>query len=138
MKRVVPFAVLAALLLASTSCQRADAYTTTTITITLNYNGGNCTQTGSDGSSGITDVSQSQNTVTFMSQTAVSQFAVSFSTCPFNSCPVSSTNGAAVSAGQPKTAAVTNPVTTYNYSAVSFGSNQTCNNPQQLGVRVRP
>ncbi|HKD86757.1 MAG TPA: hypothetical protein VKB58_18560 [Terriglobales bacterium] len=137
MKRLVPFAVLAALLLASTSCQRADA-DTTVITITLNYNGGNCTQTGSDGSSGVTDVSQSQNTVTYKSQTAVSQFAVSFGTCPFSSCPISSTTGAAVSAGQPKATAVTNPVTTYNYSSVSFGSNQICNNPQQLGVRVRP
>ena len=136
MKRLVPIAVVAALLLASSSFQRADA-DTTVLTITLNYNGGNCTQSGSDGSSGITDVSKSQNTVTYKSQTAVNQFTVNFSTCPFGSCPVTSTNGASVSAGSP-TVSATNPYTTYNYSSVSFGNNQTCNNPQQLGVRVKP
>lgn len=136
MKRLLPIGAVAALLLASSSFQRAGA-DPTTITITLNYNGGNCTQTGSDGSSGITDVSKSQNTVTYKSQNAVNQFTVSFSSCPFGSCPVASANGAAVSVGSP-TVNATDPPTTYNYSDVTFGTNQKCNNPQQLGVRVHP
>jgi hypothetical protein len=136
MKRMVPVGVVAALLLASSSFQRADA-DTTTITITLNYNGGNCTQTGSDGSSGVTDVSKSQNTVTYKSQNAVNQFSIAFGSCPFSSCPITSANGAATSAGSP-TVAATNPLTTYNYSSVTFGTSQKCNNPGELGVRVKP
>lgn len=134
--RLFVFAVVVVLLVTSTSWQRADA-DTTNINLVLNYNGGNCTQTTTSGGSGVIDLSQSQNTVTYQSQNAVTQFTVSFAanSCPYSSCPINSPSGSPAAAGQPITGSVGK---TYTYSSVTFGTNQTCNNPQQLGVRVKP
>jgi len=130
-------AVVVGLLICLGGYQPASAQPTT-LTITINYNGGTCSQSSSDGQAGpVINVNQSSQTVTYQSATAVSTFQISFSSCPFSSCPVTSTNGSGVSAGQPNASAVGN---TYNYSSVTFGSGanqQSCNNPGSMGVHIR-
>jgi hypothetical protein len=129
-RRWVVLAVLAVLLICLAGYDRVHAQTS--VTITLNYNSSTqaCTQTSSDGQSGVIAVAQG-SMVTYQSQTAVNQFtvAVSGSACPFNSCPVSSPNGS------PKSVSATGAVGSYTYSSVGLGSNQ-CNNPGQLGLRI--
>ena len=103
------------------------------VLITLASNNGTCTQNGSTPS--VIDISASQDTITYQTAVAVSQFQISFpGNCPFTSCPVTSPTGAAVTVQVNPNAVSNNP---YMYSSVTLGNLQ-CNNPQQLGVRVRP
>ncbi len=96
--------------------------------VTLNYNGGACTQ---NGSTGTLEVAAGQD-VWFQTAAAVSQFQVGFATCAFSSCPVTSPQGKPVDAG------VTVSTGTFYYSTISIG-NQTCNNgPGSFGLHIKP
>lgn len=105
------------------------------VVISLNANGGVCSQNGSNGDVGIIDVSASRDTVTFESAAAVAGFQISFTSgCPFAACPVISSNGLPVNVGSPNAAAA-NQI--FLYSSVTLGST-TYNNPAQLGIHVKP
>jgi len=131
--RLVPFAVLAALLLTATSCERASAFQNQTIAISFAPDG-SCQQSGSGGVASIIDVSKS-HPVIYQGAATLSQFQVTFSSCPFASgqCPVNSPTGAAVNVGNP-----TGTVDmVYNYSNITI-NNMSCRIVGSMGVRVRP
>lgn len=125
--------VMLALLIVLPSCNKPPVGQAGPFTISLAYNGGQCTQ---NGSTGVIDVEQNWN-VTYQGAAALSEFNVQFSSCPFaaGKCPVNSPQGTAQNPGMPSAA---NANTTYYYSSVSI-SNQTCNNgPGTFGVHIKP
>jgi len=99
-----------------------------TLSISLDYNGGTCKQ---NGSSGVIDVDFGSD-IHYQGPAAVSYFQIQFATCAFNSCPVTSPKGAPTDAGVPPSAG------TFDYSTVTIG-NKTCNNPPgSFGLHVKP
>ncbi len=125
--------VVLALLIVAPGCQeRHPTGQTGPLTVSLAYNNGQCTQ---NGSSGMIDVVQDQS-VTYVPAAVNTPFYAQFSTCPFaaGKCPINSPQGTAQNVGAP-TAASAN--TDYYYSSVTI-NNQSCNNPGQLGLHVKP
>lgn len=124
-------AVVPALLIVLTSCNKPTVAQAGPFAITLAYNNGQCTQ---NGSTGVIDVEQDWD-VTYKTASAMTPFNVQFSSCPFatGKCPVSS--GGSQNPGTPTASSVNN---TYYYSTVSI-NNQTCNNgPGTLGLHIKP
>ncbi len=103
------------------------------VTLSLAYNGGQCTQ---NGSSGVIDVELNQN-VTYIGPSSTTPFYVPFSSCPFAAanCPVNSPNGGPQNPGTP-TGATAN--TTYYYGTVTVGGQSCSNGPQTFGIRIKP
>lgn len=128
---VLPVAI--ACLLVLPGCKKTPPNAVGPLSIGLAYNGGNCTQNGSNG---VIDVYQNQ-VVTYQGANVLSSFNVQFSTCPFAAgmCPVNSPQGTPQNVGEPS-AASTN--TTYYYSSVSING-QACNNGiGSFGVHIKP
>ena len=126
-------AVLLGFLVFFLSCERGSTKQLAPQYINLSNQGGTCTQNGSPG---IIDIYQNQ-VVVFQGATAanaVTQFQVQFGSCPFNSCPVTSQNGGPINAGQPKAGSAG---TTFNYTSLTI-SNQPCNLPSPMGLRIKP
>ena len=125
--------VMLALLIVLPSCNKPVKQQLGSLTISLAYNNGQCTQ---NGSTGVIDVEQDWD-VTYMTAAAMAPFYVQFSTCPFaaGKCPINSPQGTPQNAGTPSAA---NANTTYYYSSVSI-NNQPCNNsPGTFGVHIKP
>ena len=125
--------VVLALLIVLPSCNKPLVGQPGPFTISLAYNGGQCTQ---NGSTGVIDVEQDWD-VTYQGAAALSGFNVQFSSCPFaaGKCPVNSPQGTPQNPGTPSAA---NANTTYYYSSVTI-NNQTCNNgPGTFGVHIKP
>jgi hypothetical protein len=125
---------LLALLIVLPACQKTPPVESLgPLTISLAYNGGQCTQ---NGSTGVIDVAQNQ-TVTYVPASTGTAFNIQFSTCPFANgmCPVNSPQGTAQNVGTPSGGNVN---TTYYYSSVTI-NNQTCNNGvSTFGLHIKP
>lgn len=125
-------AVVLAVLIVLPSCNKPPVAQAGPFTISLAYNGGQCTQ---NGSTGVIDVEQNWD-VTYKTASAMTPFNVQFSSsCPFapGKCPVSS--GGSQNPGMPTPASVNNY---YYYGTVTI-NNQTCNNgPGTFGVHIKP
>jgi hypothetical protein len=125
--------VVLALLIVLPSCSKLAVGQPGPFTISLAYNGGQCTQ---NGSTGVIDVEQDWD-VTYQGAAALSEFNVQFSSCPFaaGKCPVNSPQGATQNPGTPTAASVNN---TYYYSSVTING-QSCNNgTNTFGVHIKP